>query len=402
VTGIAALAALCAGAARACGKRAAGILLGAGLFALLSWAGLLATARLASWWMDGLGIALGLALWFTARPRPAQAETAKAAELPRALLLAAALLAAASFGFALWSRPDGGWDAMLIWNLRARLLTADAPLPAAFDRGLLHTDYPLLVPLLAARLGPPALVALAFAVLTPFALWSFAREAAGPDAAAPAVALLLATPLFSSIAAQQYADVPLAAFVLLAAGFAARGAPLWAGLAAGLALCTKNDGVIPLGALALVFALLRPRQLWRFALGTLPALAVLAWFKSTRWPQANDLVTGSSAASVLARLHDWQRFRDVGAAFAGAPLRPLDWGVGPLFLLVALFVRPLRHRLLALFLAVGLAGIFLVYLATPRPLAWHLETSFDRLLLQLWPAALLLCARQLSQSPAQS
>jgi hypothetical protein len=395
VIGLAALAALCAGAARACGKYAAGVLFGAGLFALLSWVSLLATGQLATWWLDASGIALGLALWLTARRRPARGDAAKASGLPRAALLVAALLAAASFAFALWARPDGGWDAVLIWSLRARLLTAAAPLPVAFDKGLLHTDYPLLVPLLAARLGSPALVALIFAALTPLALWSFARDAAGKDAAALAAALLLATPLFSSIAAEQYADVPLAAFVLLAAGFAARDQALWAGLAAGLAFCTKNDGALALGSLALVFVLLRPRRLWRFALGTLPAFAVLACFKLSRWPQANDLISALSPSSLLARLHDWSRIRDIGASFFKAPLRPLEWGAGPLFLLGALFVRPLRDRLLMLFLAVSGAAIFLVYLTTPRPLAWHLETSFDRLLLQVWPTALLLCARQI-------
>jgi hypothetical protein len=102
---------------------------------------------------------------------------------------------------------------MIIWNLRARLLTAGDPLRAAFDQRLLHTDYPLLVPLLSARLGSPALVALGFAVLLPLALWRFARDLASPDAAALTAALLLATPLFAGTAAAQYADVPLAAFV---------------------------------------------------------------------------------------------------------------------------------------------------------------------------------------------
>jgi hypothetical protein len=36
-----------------------------------------------------------------------------------------------------------------------------------------------------------------------------------------------------------------------------------------------------------------------------------------------------------------------------------------------------------------LAGLFAVYVITPKDLAWQLQFSLDRLLLQLWPSALL-------------
>jgi len=32
-------------------------------------------------------------------------------------------------------------------------------------------------------------------------------------------------------------------------------------------------------------------------------------------------------------------------------------------------------------------GYLLVYAITPAPLAWHIATSFERLVVQLWPAA---------------
>ena len=44
--------------------------------------------------------------------------------------------------------------------------------------------------------------------------------------------------------------------------------------------------------------------------------------------------------------------------------------------------------LLALLLT--LAGYFFAYLVTYQPLEWHLATSCDRLLLQLWPSFLFL------------
>jgi len=36
-----------------------------------------------------------------------------------------------------------------------------------------------------------------------------------------------------------------------------------------------------------------------------------------------------------------------------------------------------------------LAGYFFVYLATPHDVVWHVKSSMDRLLTQLWPSFLL-------------
>jgi hypothetical protein len=46
-------------------------------------------------------------------------------------------------------------------------------------------------------------------------------------------------------------------------------------------------------------------------------------------------------------------------------------------------------RAVASLLALMLAGFYAVYVVTPKDLAWQLEFSLDRLLLQLWPSALL-------------
>ena len=42
------------------------------------------------------------------------------------------------------------------------------------------------------------------------------------------------------------------------------------------------------------------------------------------------------------------------------------------------------------YLPIILAGFYTIYLITPLDLAWQLQTSADRLLLQLWPTILLL------------
>lgn len=51
---------------------------------------------------------------------------------------------------------------------------------------------------------------------------------------------------------------------------------------------------------------------------------------------------------------------------------------------------PREARFLVPALGIVLAGYASVYALTPHDLAWHLETSLGRLLLQLWPLTLLI------------
>jgi hypothetical protein len=41
-------------------------------------------------------------------------------------------------------------------------------------------------------------------------------------------------------------------------------------------------------------------------------------------------------------------------------------------------------------LGIMVAGYYMAYVVTPQDLAWHLDSSINRLLLHLWPSALLL------------
>jgi hypothetical protein len=78
-------------------------------------------------------------------------------------------------------------------------------------------------------------------------------------------------------------------------------------------------------------------------------------------------------------------------------LHPLSWaGLVPLLAAYAWLVGRRESgpgdratvRTGAVALALSGVGLLLVYVTTPRDLAWHLSTSLDRLLVQLWPATL--------------
>ena len=56
----------------------------------------------------------------------------------------------------------------------------------------------------------------------------------------------------------------------------------------------------------------------------------------------------------------------------------------------------------ALAISAALAGYYMVYMLTPYELSWHIGSSFNRLLMQLWPSALLLYAMIVASPPRPS
>ena len=158
--------------------------------------------------------------------------------------------------------PQGGWDAWAIWNARARFLFRSGDdWRQAFHPAQAHDDYPLLVPMSnvrcwwrsgANRVGCPRCWAMG-SLWRRLACWR--RESAGCAAQPGLLAgtVLLGTKAFVMLGAAQYADVPLAFFILAsvlllalddAAEQSSPGLVLLAGLCAGLAAWTKNEGLL--------------------------------------------------------------------------------------------------------------------------------------------------------------
>jgi hypothetical protein len=225
---------------------------------------------------------------------------------------------------------------------------------------------------------------------------------------------LLGTPFFVLHGASQYADVPFGFFVLSTfcvlalgerPGADRRRMTALAGLLAGLSAWTKNEGQLFL--LAVPMCLLVEggiRRRWResgrnllfYAAGAAPVVVVLAIFAA--WTTAdNDLLAGQKA-STIQHLLTASRYLEIGWAFFKSlfPVGFGQWFLNPLPVLAAcaMLLGTGRSRaatartISALGLPVMLGGYFLVYLITPYPLAWHLNGSLNRLMLQLWPTAL--------------
>ena len=336
-----------------------------------------------------------------------------------ALFLPLAALAAARFVSATAVLPHGTWDAWAIWNLRARFLLRGYP--GLWHDGFSallhwsHPDYPLLVPLSVARgwtcvgmetTGVPILISASFALAAVSAAAVSVARVRGTARGLLAAAAILASPAFVEQASGQIADVPLgfymlASFVTMFNAAAAGPRSTWwvlAGLSAGLAAWTKNEGVLFLTVFLAAcawwsFRSRGLRGLTGVALvlsGAAPSLAALAVLK---WGVAAPdlLIAGQSAEHVAESLADTARIR-VAATALGREM----WlgggqrvGVLPIVagcLLLSGARRPLGvPGVAAAAMLVMLFGYVGVYVVTPYDLTWHVSTSVKRVALQLFP-----------------
>lgn len=326
------------------------------------------------------------------------------------------------------SRPHGGWDAWMTWNMRARFILRGSEAWQDGFSNLLpwsHPDYPFLLPALVARswmyVGHeatfvPAAVAMLFTLATAGVAWTAIGAMRSGNQGLLGALVLLGTPFFAAHGASQYADMPLAFFVLstfvlfcLRDRFPdqASGLMALAGLTTGFAACTKNEGLLFLGA-ALVarVAALVPREGWMalgkemraFGLGLGPGLGLLVYFK-TRLAPPNDLLSSQGVTDTLARLGDITRYAELARGFRDTILQfgsnSMFSAVGLLFvylICVGIAVPETKRAgvktaLVALGLMLG--GYALVFLTAPGDMPRLLASSLDRLILQLWPGALL-------------
>jgi 4-amino-4-deoxy-L-arabinose transferase-like glycosyltransferase len=350
------------------------------------------------------------------------------ARLLTPVFLLALVAAAAAFVTMLRQEPHGGWDAWMNWDMRARMIFLGGPTwRTAFAAELpwSHPDYPVLLPSLVVRawlyggkatLLGPALVAATFAFGAVALLVTALAALRAPSQGLLAGMVLLATPFFIRHATSLYADVPLAFFFLATvvclalddrAGGATPRFAMLAGFSAGLAMWTKNEGLLFTGCvLAGIVASGRRagwpvtrRRLLNLGAGLLLPLLVVVSFKLTLAPP-NDLLSTLGVERTLGRLTDWSRYATVLRAYAvhlatfGA--NGLPGAVWPLAVFaVALGWNAIERRrpwagAVTIALGLLLAGHFMVFVSMADELARLLASSLDRLILQLWPGTLFL------------
>ena len=287
------------------------------------------------------------------------------------------------------------WDFWAIWGLKARVFlethTIDWRFLGSRWNDFVHPDYPLLLPLNYVYTGLLGggwndrwlgVVTVAFAA----AFLLIVREMVARETT-PLIAstITFAVTAFALSGFIGLAEAPLIAFAGAAILFLRRAILLddavamkHGALLAGLAACTKNEGMALLVTIAVALAISKVRLVWRLW----PAFAVaLPWVVVRaihRFP--TDLAQGSFAARVLSRA------RSIGSV-GGLLLRylhaPWLWSV----LLVALLVVPhrlrVRERFVLLVFAFQIAIYAVTYLGTPYTVEWQVATSWPRLTAQI-------------------
>ena len=325
--------------------------------------------------------------------------------------------------------PHGHWDAWMDWNLRARLIFRGGEHWRDAFSDLIpwsHPDYPLLVQASVVRawtwaggehLSASAMIACLFTFGTAALAGTALAVLRSPAQGALGALLLLGTPFFVLHGASQYADVPVGFFflssvVLLAVHqrFAERThrfAAL-AGLSAGMAAWTKNEGLlfvtclivaqIAMAAIARTQRKSLAHQLLAFLAGAFLPLLLVGYFK-VQFAPPNDLLS-EDPEDIRAWLTDPRRYVIVLRPFISHLLHFGDNGlVSAVWLLVTYSLcaglRAVDHGwswgfTIFLALVLMLAGHVLVFVGTTPDITPLLNTSLDRVLLQLWPSFLVL------------
>jgi len=379
-------------------------------------------------WISGfLLLPLAAASSFIHRLRPRAEPQAKSGALPLGWMLffcSGCALAALLIYEHQRALPDGGWDAWMIWNRRARFLVRGTLLESFDHHGDIFESYPLLLPGLIAlgwtqlkteALAWPAALSWIGAALCVALLSSAVALSRGSRRGFAAGLVLVTTPQFVLSAASQEADLWLASFVLAAqislfhalqlAGAARLKLLVLAGCLLGLAGWTKNEGA--LFGIAVTVGLLwrhpagasvkrRVGDALALLLGAMPLIALLLTFEFTYGPANRVFVSPETLVSKLHRLVDPARWVQLVPMLLRRLVHFQAWTVGwvaAIAIAIFLWLRGTPFSLVGpavrSLVLVGI-GFTLVYATSPYDLSWHVGHSADRLLLQCWPSVLFL------------
>lgn len=397
--------------------------------AYLLWASALREWPAVFWAVDLLPLAGAAIVWGRWRPDPVVSLPP-----PRERLDPIACAAAVAFGLALIAatlgavqqsiaRPQGLWDAWMMWNFRARMLFLAPPhLADLYVYPFAHPDYPLGLPLTIARLwryagSDPAWVPQTVGVACTL-LIGVTVAAAATLLRGGRIGWIAGTLCFGSVflirqGSSQYADHPLALAMLASAAAAA----LWLhepsprprhlallGLLLGSAAWTKNEGLLflALSAPILLAGTLIPNrrgagsEVAYLVIGLLPAVLFIVIHRALT-PEGTGLFRTMDPATMWHHATDPHRYGLIHRGFRAAGDTAADRIAASCAALASLLwiePRPPGTRLALAVVGTMVLGqataYLLVYLLLSNELSLHLYTSADRLALHLWPLVLLL------------
>lgn len=281
---------------------------------------------------------------------------------------------------------------MAIWNLRAKMVYGHGleaftwPVEAGS-----HPDYPPLLPLVVAigwhlfgmslwvPIALQAVILILPLILIRFPWW--------------VITLLIVT--LTPFAASQTADLALGISLLAASAAYYVRRSEWVGIALGVGVLLKNEGLLIALSMLLVWMVVERRIVWRALLTWVPFVVILLLFK--HWVGIPNDIVGEK--EMFARLMEVERYAFVaGKLLSGLLL--FNAGVIPVLLIGSAICRRTvsPDRIILLTLAMVWAGYYLVYVITPYDMDWHIRTSYGRLLVHLFPTLAFVLTRGTERS----
>ena len=337
----------------------------------------------------------------------------------RNIFLFLILISVASFFLKTFvEEPHGKWDAVDTWNFRARwLFRGGVDWSYAFSlRAMDGLDYPLLVTASVFRMwqilgkefiAGPIFIAGIFTFGSFLLLFSSLALLRGRNQGYLAAIFLLLSTQFLNIGTYQYADVPLAFFILgtvflfsLKDRCPEIASPIvfLAGLTASCAAWTKNEGQLFLALAILVYFIgrLRRRQWSRtlkefigFIAGLVPVLGVLIYFK-LNFALENTHIRANPLNQLGTYLLEVDRYIIVSTKFINKFFAFNDgivWLMAGYMLISGLDRSDLfKKRALspAILLLLMMGSYFFIYVIFPGDPRDLLSASLRRIFIQLW------------------
>jgi hypothetical protein len=269
--------------------------------------------------------------------------------------------------------------------------------------GTNHPGYPLLTSSFISRtwtlLGDtrsstPAWFGLMLPVVTLGALFGSVEILVGETFGLLAVLIVLATEGFVSQVTAQYADIPLSYYLLssLALLVISEWSPpvlFLSGTFAGLAAWTKNEGWPFVAFLCIIAAWRGGRRAvqWIGAGAAVPLLFTLAF--KMYLVDGREAIFARTPSDALKMIGSGGRWGEILGSFLGS-FWTLGFPWAHPFLLMGILVWAFGFTKKQWWLLIPAAGLlaadFGIYLITADDLTWHLNTSNNRLIVQVWPA----------------
>lgn len=301
--------------------------------------------------------------------------------------------------------PWGAWDGTFIWNLHAKFLADQEIWLQLFNKQISwsHPDYPLFLPSLIAIFWNldgsistiiPILISLLPLLGIIVILYSSLNNTL---VGFVPCAIIISDKVFMGQASSQYADTWLAFFILLGTYLIAsvkhnKNIIFVVGIIVSGAFWVKNEGLFffIITSFLVFFQYKSDKKLIvKYFSGTIILIIILILFKINNYTE-NDMLPGLFKTFGI-KLFDSNRYILIFKYFK---ITILDkFPILPFLLLFSVIYYP-KFEKSNIYPFLGIIFLictyFFIYLFTPKDLAWHLETSLDRLIHHVYPSLLFL------------